>query len=410
MSNHGDAFMRMLYRSDDGSEEEWIWNGRDGVTPFCVQSRSGKEMTHVEWNRDQYLPDYKPQPGERYFVTLTYEKAREYAERQADRILKDPKLRKDAGPKSALVLHIIDSFRIGESPDIATVEERDALLRLHDNPSEALHGWRLTLRESEEALRELESIGVPCTDCGKRITNVSEVVVKGDRAMHFNCPATERHGELAAALREPEITTDGIECRVCGDVLYLSKDDPAHPSYDHDFDSTDAKPLSAAELAAIRARAEKATPGPWISVSDCDKAAIIARGERGRAIIVESENHHAPEGFGQKRGGVARSWNADFIAHARDDIPRLLATIDALDAELQQLGDGVNPALERFRLRQTIDSLTARSSEITDEAVAAAAFAYTDRCDTTDHISRHFIAGVEWALAATAAEATRGET
>ena len=82
----------------------------------------------------------------------------------------------------------------------------DALLRLHDNPSEVLHGWRLTLRESAEALRELEGIGVPCTDCGKRVTNVSEVVIKGDRAMHFNCPATERHGKLAAALREPEIT------------------------------------------------------------------------------------------------------------------------------------------------------------------------------------------------------------
>lgn len=87
----------------------------------------------------------------------------------------------------------------------------DALLRLHDNPSEVLHGWRLTLRESAEALRELESIGVPCTDCGKLVTSVSEVVIKGDRAMHFNCPAAERHGKLdkaIAALREPITVTD----------------------------------------------------------------------------------------------------------------------------------------------------------------------------------------------------------
>lgn len=27
----------------------------------------------------------------------------------------------------------------------------------------------------------------------------------------------------------------GVLCVVCGDVLYMSKNDPAHPSYDHDF-------------------------------------------------------------------------------------------------------------------------------------------------------------------------------
>lgn len=123
MSNsYGDAFLRMLYRSDDGTEEEWIWNSRDGVTPFTVCLRSGKTAMHVDWDRDQYLPDYKPQPGERIFVTLTYERAKAIAERQATKMLKDPNLRKEiVRDKSALMLKLMDTYRIGEAPDILEV-------------------------------------------------------------------------------------------------------------------------------------------------------------------------------------------------------------------------------------------------------------------------------------------------
>jgi hypothetical protein len=39
--------------------------------------------------------------------------------------------------------------------------------------------------------------GVLCTDCDKIVTDVKQIVVKGDRAVHFNCPGAERHGELA---------------------------------------------------------------------------------------------------------------------------------------------------------------------------------------------------------------------
>jgi hypothetical protein len=39
--------------------------------------------------------------------------------------------------------------------------------------------------------------GVLCTDCDKIVTDVKQIVVKGDKAVHFNCPAAERHGKLA---------------------------------------------------------------------------------------------------------------------------------------------------------------------------------------------------------------------
>jgi hypothetical protein len=72
--------MLMKYASKDGKSVEFVWNSRDGVTPFCLRSKDGVEMTHVDWNQDQYLPNYKPAPGERYFIDLDAKQARKLAE------------------------------------------------------------------------------------------------------------------------------------------------------------------------------------------------------------------------------------------------------------------------------------------------------------------------------------------
>lgn len=69
----------MVYVSDDGQTGELIWNARDGVTPFAVTSRDGVEMTHVDWERDVYAPDFRPPPGMRMFVTMNQEQARQEA-------------------------------------------------------------------------------------------------------------------------------------------------------------------------------------------------------------------------------------------------------------------------------------------------------------------------------------------
>ncbi len=82
---HKEAWCLMEYQSHDGREIEWIWNSRDGVTPFFVTSRRGTEMTHVNWMYDRRIPDFVPQPGSRIFVDLTPEAARAYAVRQVRR-------------------------------------------------------------------------------------------------------------------------------------------------------------------------------------------------------------------------------------------------------------------------------------------------------------------------------------
>lgn len=82
---NNDAFMLFLYRSDDGSEEEWVWNSRDGVTPFMIYSRDKqKQMQHVEWHRDRFAPDHMPKLGDRIFVSLTEERAREIARKRVE--------------------------------------------------------------------------------------------------------------------------------------------------------------------------------------------------------------------------------------------------------------------------------------------------------------------------------------
>lgn len=66
-----EALCLMKYATKDGAEVEWIWNSRDGVTPFGVRSRSGVEMFHVQWQNDIRRPNYEPLPGERLFVDIT---------------------------------------------------------------------------------------------------------------------------------------------------------------------------------------------------------------------------------------------------------------------------------------------------------------------------------------------------
>jgi hypothetical protein len=77
--------------------------------------------------------------------------------------------------------------------------------------------------------------------------------------------------------------------------------------------------MTAEELNAIRARAEAATPGPWRQGTHAP-----------HAVYREGEN----QGHIAAAGPMARGTLADvaFIAHARTDIPALLAHVDTLRA------------------------------------------------------------------------------
>ncbi len=92
----------------------------------------------------------------------------------------------------------------------------------------------------------------------------------------------------------------------------------------------------------IRKRAEKATKGPWrVVIDDSESATTVAREcdsdahplveDPGRDYIyddcLDGELHSEP---------FFREADAEFIAHARTDVPALLDEIDRLTAELAE--------------------------------------------------------------------------
>lgn len=78
-------------------------------------------------------------------------------------------------------------------------------------------------------------------------------------------------------------------------------------------------------LSVIRARVDAATPGPWESErtdpGEHDQGFLIDRMGAGMAssLVAGTYDH-----------GDRAAANAEFIAHARDDVPRLLAVVDAV--------------------------------------------------------------------------------
>jgi len=84
------------------------------------------------------------------------------------------------------------------------------------------------------------------------------------------------------------------------------------------------------ELAAMKARVEATTPGPWTS-------------------YIEGRDHTSGDSFIQTAtqdiyisaedylgGGGHRRADQDFIAHARQDMPRLIAEVERLRSRLRQ--------------------------------------------------------------------------
>jgi hypothetical protein len=74
----------MYYASTTTIRGVWVWNSRDGVTPFCIFD-GGEEFRHVDWAWDRFEPDYQPTPGLRYFRDRSQTEAEEAALRQLEK-------------------------------------------------------------------------------------------------------------------------------------------------------------------------------------------------------------------------------------------------------------------------------------------------------------------------------------
>lgn len=83
-------------------------------------------------------------------------------------------------------------------------------------------------------------------------------------------------------------------------------------------------PMSTAELEAVSRRAEAATAGPWRQDSMPTLGYLVRAGADPVAAATHLDFAIA----------VA---DAAFVAHSREDVPRLLATIAARDEEIERL-------------------------------------------------------------------------
>ena len=115
-------------------------------------------------------------------------------------------------------------------------------------------------------------------------------------------------------------------------------------------------------LAESKARWEASTPGPWevAPISEWDKSILINFPNGCGACFAEvsyddvwdgeDENGNAIDGASQQEAA------ADFIAHAHQDIPMLLALVERLQAELHNELDTTVP----YSYKAELDEETAR--------------------------------------------------
>lgn len=102
-------------------------------------------------------------------------------------------------------------------------------------------------------------------------------------------------------------------------------------------------------MTEIRAREQKATKGPWQSNNPADY--IYARNPYGHGDMLVAQ----PRGWGHLTGTGAchldehkamaiQKANADFIAHAREDVPYLLSQLSAQAQEIARLREALTKA------------------------------------------------------------------
>ena len=95
--------------------------------------------------------------------------------------------------------------------------------------------------------------------------------------------------------------------------------------------------MSDLDLEAIRARADAATAGPWRHVeTGYGESVEVDDGMDGAQLFIETN-------------GITYAWNgnnAEFITHAREDVPALVDEVESLRAKLTAVEALTGPVLD----------------------------------------------------------------
>jgi hypothetical protein len=96
------------------------------VTPFGINSVDGREMLHIQWEKDDYAPDYRPYPGQRIFVSCTRERAERLARERVESYWDHPQYPARsmfASKDEAVAAFAKDFYGEGDQPSIVTVKD-----------------------------------------------------------------------------------------------------------------------------------------------------------------------------------------------------------------------------------------------------------------------------------------------
>ncbi len=115
------------------------------------------------------------------------------------------------------------------------------------------------------------------------------------------------------------------------------------------------------ELKEIEARAAAATPGPWEPQEGTKYLAMGDMGEEKEYFVIRDGDDISICCDCSTPDGEASPENANFIAHARQDVPALCAEMRRLNGELAMAMDAVD---ELSRQMAEIEQLTAENAKL----------------------------------------------
>jgi len=154
--------------------------------------------------------------------------------------------------------------------------------------------------------------------------------------------------------------------------------------------------MTDSEIEAIKERLSRATPGPWTVIAEgYDGVGDFKMGPDGAEVVTLDLGGIAYCSDPYPRGDNCPSENMMFIAHSREDVPRLIAALEAVTRERDEL------RVQRGAL-----------AEYAEQVRANGGYPHMDPdtvlCDFTDDDSARFygelVVGVKTALAAAEAK------
>lgn len=133
-----EAFCVMNYKCEECGKIEYIWNSRDGVTPFTTSSLccTDKISSHVNWNED-YRAEFPGRSVTRVFIDCTKEDAVEFAnkywDKYGERLMEAYEHLAEMGKEEFICRKIESVYGNGTNPKIISVEEYWKRLNKEEN-------------------------------------------------------------------------------------------------------------------------------------------------------------------------------------------------------------------------------------------------------------------------------------